>query len=189
LLREAAKHLDDGDEAAAVPCLAGYVEANPAHAVIRTHLAELLIKQKRDGEARVQLERYVADAQEQGEPATRHLVHAHTRLVEIAERDGDAYAEHLNRGVGLFRLVEQMLADPETARDESAQAMLFKAIEELKLAAKEKADEARPHWYLSEAWSHLGQSQPASASLRRAKKLAILGGLTPAESQALAMSR
>src|SRR5438045_7199049 len=74
LLKEAAKHLDEGDEAAALPCLTRYVAAHPEHVTIRAHLAELLLKLKKSAEAREQLERYGADAQVQGEPAAEHLI-------------------------------------------------------------------------------------------------------------------
>ncbi len=185
LLKEAAKHLDDGDDAAALPCLVRYVAAHPEHVTIRAHLAELLLKLKKPAEAREQLERYVADAQAQGEPAAKHLVHCHTRLVEIALEQGDAYAEYLNRGIGLFRVAEGLLHRDGGEDDPHAQTILFQAIAELKQAAKERPDEARPHWYLHECWSHLGQSQPAREHLARARRLAPLGHLTPAEEQAL----
>src|SRR5262245_64912620 len=78
------RSLDDGDDAGALPPLARYVAAHPEHVTIRAHLAELLLKLKKPGEAREQLERYVADAQVQGEPRSeehtselqslRHLV-------------------------------------------------------------------------------------------------------------------
>jgi predicted Zn-dependent protease len=181
LLKEAARRLDDGDDAAALPYLARYVAAHPEHVTIRAHLAELLLKLKKPDEAREQLERYVADAQAQGEPAAKHLVHCHTRLVEIAVEQGDAYAEHLNRGLGLFRLGERLVMREGGEDDPQVQKVLFQAIAELKLAATERPEEPRPNWYLHECWSHLGQSQPAREHLARARKLAALGGLTSAE--------
>jgi predicted Zn-dependent protease len=181
LLKEAARHLDEGDEAAALPCLTRYVAAHPDHVVIRAHLAELLLKLKKPAEARDQLERYVADAQAQGDAAAKHLVHCHIRLVEIAVEQGDEYAERLNRGIGLFRVAEGLLHRDGGADDPQVQKVLFQAIAELKLAVKERPDEARPHWYLHECWSHLGQSQPAREHLARARRLAPVGGLTAAE--------
>src|SRR5262245_15401445 len=150
LLKEAAKRLDDGDDAAALPYLSRYVAAHPEHVTIRAHLAELLLKLKKRDEAREQLERYVADAQAQGEPAAKHLVHCHTRLVEIAVEQGDAYAERLNRGLGLFRLGERLAMREGGEDDPQTQKVLFQAIAELKLAAKERPEEPRPHWYLHE---------------------------------------
>jgi tetratricopeptide (TPR) repeat protein len=183
LLRDAARRLDSGDNAAALPFLAQYVAAHPEHVTIRAHLAELLLKLDRNEEAREQLERYVADAQMQGEPACRHLAHCHTRLMELAQRRGDSYEEHLHRGIGLYRVAEQLQSQPVGADDPEAQKILFKAIAELTEAAKEQPDEPRPQWYLHEAWASLGQSQPANVSLRRARKLVALGGLTFVEEQ------
>jgi len=185
LLTEAAKHLDAGDEAAALPCLTRYVAAHPEQVTIRAHLAELLLRLKKPAEAREQLERYVADAQAQGDSAAKHLVHCHTRLVEIAVEQGDEYSEHLNRGIGLFRVAEGLLHRDGGEDDPKAQSVLFQAIAELKLAAKYRPEEARPHWYLYECWSHLGQSQPAREHLARARRLAPSGHLTPAEEVAL----
>jgi predicted Zn-dependent protease len=183
LLREAARQLDAGNNAAALPFLSEYVTAHPEHVTIRAHLAELLLKLDRTGEAREQLERYVADAQEQGDPAVRHLVHCHTRLMELAKRRGDGYEEQLHRGIGLYRLAEQLQAQPDGADDPNVEKTLFKAIDALKQAAKARPDEPRPQWYLHECWSSLGQSQPARQSLRRARRLAMLGGLTPNEEE------
>jgi predicted Zn-dependent protease len=185
LLKLAAQRLDEGDNAAALPYLTRYVAAHPEHVTIRAHLAELLLKLKKPGEAREQLERYVADAQDQGEPATKHLIHCHTRLVEIAVEQNDAYAEHLNRGIGMFRVAEGILHQEGGEDDPQAQKVLFQAIAELKLAAAERKDEAQPHWYLAECWSHLGQSQPAREHLARARRLAPISHLTPAEARAL----
>jgi predicted Zn-dependent protease len=188
LLQIAATHLQKGENAAALPYLTRYVEENPGHIAIRVHLAELLLKLDKPGEAREHLERYINDAQNQGDLVSQHMAHSFIRLMEIAQKQGDEYAEHLNRGIGLYCVAEQMLANPESTDEPSAQKSLFKAIEELKYAAKLRSDEPRPYWYLHEAWSSLGQSLPARQSLHRAQKRAVLGGLTPAEEQALAMA-
>jgi F0F1-type ATP synthase epsilon subunit len=187
-LKEAARHLDAGDERAALPLLAGYVEAHPDHATIRAHLAELLLRLHQPDEARRHLERYVADAQEQGEPVDQHLIHAETRLVEIARGQDDIYGERLHRGMGLYLLAERA-AKAEDIDESFVEKTLFQAIEELNAAARERAEEPRPHWYLYLAWSQLGQRLPADTHLRRARKLAIHDGLTPAETQALTLEQ
>lgn len=186
LLAQAARHLEDGDEEAALPCLTRYVEAHPDHATIRAHLAELLLRMQKPAEARSHLERYIADAQRQGDLAARHLVHSHTRLVEIATSQGDEFSEHLYRGVGLYLVAESVLK--QDAEDPSAQRILFQAIAELKLAVAIQPEEPRPHWYLYECWANLGQSQPARTHLLRARKLAPLGGLTSCEREMLALA-
>lgn len=187
LLKAAAKCLDEGDEAAALPLLAGYVEANPDHAIVRAHLAELLLRLHQPHQAKEQLERYVADAQEQGEPVDQHLVHAETKLVDIAIEQGDAYSERLHRGIGLFVLAERA-AKGDNVDEAFVEKTLFQAIAQLDQAAKESPDEARPHWYLYEAWSRLGQRLPADTHLRRARNLSVASGLTPAEAHALALA-
>jgi Tetratricopeptide repeat len=187
-LKEVARLLDAGDEAGALPLLAGYVNAHPDHATVRAHLAELLLRLHKPDEAKRHLERYVVDAQEQGEPVDQHLIHAETRLVQIARGQEDVYAERLHRGIGLYLLVEQS-AKAEDADDAFVEKTLFQAIAELKAAVKERPDEARPHWYLYQAWSQLGQRLPADTHLRRTRKLSPNDGLTPAEAQALLLAQ
>ena len=184
-LKEAANRLDVGDEAGALPSLTAYVAARPEHAAMRAHLAELLFRLHQPVAAKRHLERYVADAQEQGETSDLHLIHAQTRLVEIAAGEGDVFAERLHRGIGLYLLAERECAAREVD-DAFVEKTTFLAIAELKAAVAERPDEPRPHWYLFKAWSQLGQRLPAETHLRRARALALLGGLTPAETESLA---
>jgi len=181
-LKRAAECLERGDDPAALTHLTRYLAANPDHAVIRAHLAEVLMRRGLRADARREFERYIAGAQEQGE--SQRLIHAHTRLAEIATADGDEYREHLHRGIGLFLLAKQVLAKPEDDAPDP-QKLLFKAAAELKSASKVRPDEARAHWYAYEVWAHLGQSLPARTSLRRARDCAVLSDLTPAEREGL----
>lgn len=182
MLQQASDCLERGDEAGAVRRLNEYVEANPSHALVRAHLAELLIRQDRRAEAKRQFIAYVELAQQQGEPADRHLLLSHTRLAEIARDDGDAFAEHLHRGIGLWLLARQVRKLPDPGDDSpDPQPLLFKAVRELKKAAAIRNDDARPHWYLNQVWSDLGQHHPAVQSLRRAKESAPLTVLTATE--------
>jgi len=188
LLQAAAMHLQKGENAAALPCLTRYVEQNPDQVVMRAHLAELLLKLDKADEAREQLERFIVDSQLQGELASQQLANGYIRLMEIAQKQGDDYAEHLNRGIGLYCIAEQILARPGGNENPGAEKSLFKAIDELKLAAHLRPDQPRPQWYLHESWSALGQSQPAHQALRRSRKLTVFGGLTPAEAESLALA-
>ena len=129
------------------------------------HLAELLCKLDHKAEARQQFEQYIRDAQIQGGTSGKHLISAHTRLVELA--DGDEYAEHLNRGIGLLLLARQLLNRPEKDGTPDPQKLLFQSAAELKEAVERKPDAARPQWYLYETWSELGQQLPARRSLRQ----------------------
>ncbi len=186
----AAQCLEKGDEAGALPHLSAYMEAHPDHAAIRVHLAEVLMKLDRKAEAKKQFEQYVRDAQQQGGEAGKHLIHVHTRLVELARGAGDVgeqYGEHLNRGIGLLLLAEQLLGRPATEGDPKPQSLLVNAVAELTQAAELKPDAARPRWYLSETYSQLSQQLPARRNLRRAHDLAELSDLTPGEQQALTL--
>jgi tetratricopeptide (TPR) repeat protein len=187
-LQMAAACLERGDDADALRHLARYIEAHPEHVTIRAHYAELLLRQKRRDEARRQFERYVADAQLQGEPATKHLVHVETRLVEIAQANDATYDEHLHRGIGLLLLARQVAARPDSEGPDP-EKMLFKAASELQEASKEQPDAARPYWYAYEVWSQLGQQLPAQKNLRRALAAGPVSDLTAAEKNELNLAR
>src|SRR4029078_3609020 len=95
--------------------LARYLEAQPDHLVVRTHYAELLLRLARPQEAQAQYERFVEDVQSKDELADQHLVHCHSRLMEIAQARSDAYGERLHRGIGLYLLAVQRARLPEPA--------------------------------------------------------------------------
>lgn len=178
LLRQAAQCLDHGDDLAALDHLRQYVAAFPEHLSMRAHLAELLLKLGRTDQAREQYEHYLAECPAYGEAAA-HRVHCHTRLVELAMTRGDDYAEHLHRGGGLLALAEQIQRqDPDSPE---VQRILFQAIAELKNAAAARPEEPRPHLWLALCWNHLGQTQPAREHRAKARHLALLGDLSPAE--------
>jgi hypothetical protein len=184
----AATYLELGNEAAACPHLGMYVEARPNEGMLRAHYAELLFRLNKPNEAREQFTRYMADAQEQGEPASSSLIHCHSRLMEIAQKENDAYAEHLNRGIGLLLLARARVAVDDPGGDQDREGLLCKAAAELALARLEQPDEARPCWYLHEVWSQLAQRQPADRWLREADTAAPFSSLTPAEQRGLQLA-
>jgi tetratricopeptide (TPR) repeat protein len=186
----AAAHIQQGDEAAAAKHLAEYLAAFPDHHVVRAHYAELLLRLHRTREAQAQFERFIADVQDDSELAKKHLVHCNSRLMEIAEDEGDEYGEHLHRGIGLYLLGCERagLPDPEDG-DLSVESVLCKAAGELTMAHMLRRDEARPCWYLYEVWSRLGQRQPALRHLREADSTAAFSYLTPAERRSLELAR
>src|SRR5262245_7397511 len=106
----AAAHMEAGDEQAACRHLGAYVAAHPEHTLMRSHYAELLPRLHRARAARRHFERCCADALEQPGEFSRHLVHTHTRLMEIARSDEDEYAEHLHRGLGMYWLARERRA-------------------------------------------------------------------------------
>jgi tetratricopeptide (TPR) repeat protein len=183
----AAVHLEIGDDAGACPHLGMYVEARPDQVVVRGHYAELLYRLNREQEARAQFDRFVIDAQEQGGAAARNLLHCHSRLMEIAEKDEDSYAEHLNRGIGLL-LLARARAELSDEKDLEQEGLLCKAAGELTLARQERPDEARPCWYLYEVWSALAQQQPATRCLHAARAAAPFSYLTPTEQRSLQLA-
>jgi tetratricopeptide (TPR) repeat protein len=172
-----------------VRCYEQSLASFPEHHVVRANYAELLLRLHRTAEARAQFERFVADVQDDPQLA-KHLVHCHSRLMEIAQEEGDDYAEHLHRGIGLYLLARERaeLPDDVTEDELTVEAVLCKAAGELTVARMARRDEARPCWYLYAVWSSLGQRQPALRHLRLADALAPFSDLTPAEKRDLALA-
>jgi tetratricopeptide (TPR) repeat protein len=183
----AAAFLARGEDERAAPYLERYVADQPDHLVARAHYAELLLRLKRPAAARAQFERFIADAQDDEVLARQHLVHCHSRLMEIAEGEEDDYGEHLHRGIGLYLLACQSEA-LEAEGGLSVEGTLFKAIAELTLARLGRPEAARPCWYLYAAWSRLAQHQPAARWLRTAEAAATLSDLTPSEKRQLRLA-
>ena len=181
----AAAYLDKGDDEHAGEHLARYLQARPQHCTVRAHYAELLLRLNQVHAARLQWERFDADAQDQDGTAHGELVHCHSRLMEIAEREDDDYAAHLHRGIGLYLLARQQEALPADEEGFSPESLLCQAAGELILALRLRPDEARPCWYLFAVWSQLAQRQPAARWLRAAEDAAPFSYLTPAERRAL----
>jgi tetratricopeptide (TPR) repeat protein len=177
----AAAYLALGQNEQAAGQLDRYLQAQPDHYVVRGQYAELLLRLNRNKAARAQFERFESDIQDHETLAEQHLVHCHTRLLDIARSAEDVYEMHLHRGLGLYWLARQhaILADPEG--ELSSEGLLCQAASELALARRERPDEVRPCWYLHEVWSRLGQHQPATRWLRAAEAAAPFGYLTPGE--------
>jgi tetratricopeptide (TPR) repeat protein len=181
----AAAYLAQGRDEQAAPHLARYLDAQPEHLVVRAHYADLLLRLNRPRGAREQFERFVADVQDHDSLARQHLVHCHSKLMEIAEAEEDAYGEHLHRGIGLYHLACRRAELQEEGGPLTVEGLLCKAAAELTLARMERPEEARPYWYLYEVWTCLGQRHPAARCLRTAASTAALSFLTPAEQRAL----
>jgi len=184
----AAAHLELGDDAGACAHLSRYVTANPEQLLMRVHLADLLLRLERAVEAGTEFERCVARAQERDDPSGRHLIHCHTRLMEIAEAAEDSYNAHLHRGIGLFHLAVQRATLGAGDEELSPEALLCKAAGELTLARLERPDEARPSWYLHEVWARLAQRRPARRCLQAAAAAAPFSYLTAAEQRGVQLA-
>ncbi len=184
----AAAYLAEGKDQEAAPHLARYLAAQPDHLVIRAHYAELLLRLEQRDDAREQFERFIAEVQDHEALAREHLVHCHSRLMEIAEGEEDEYAEHLHRGIGLYLLALQRARLPDPEGPLSTESLLCKAAGELTAARLRRPEEARPWWYLSAVWTELAQQQPASRCLRVAAAVAPLSYLTPTERRNLLLA-
>jgi tetratricopeptide (TPR) repeat protein len=187
-LSMAAAYLEKGQEKKAAGWMARYLEQQPDHHMVRSHYAELLLRLNQPGQARQQLERFIADIQDEAELADQHLVRSHSRLMEIATQEQDEYAEHLHRGIGLFVLGCQRAELAGEAGELSAEGLLCQAAGELTLARLQCPEEARASWYLFQTWKHLAQQQPALKALRQAEEAAPFSYLTPTEQRDLQLA-
>src|SRR5262249_46247469 len=91
----AAAYVGKGLDEQALPHFALYLAAQPDHLVVRAHYADVLMRLGQLQAARAQFERFAAEVQDHPELASQHLVHCHSRLMEIAEVEDDEYSEHL----------------------------------------------------------------------------------------------
>ena len=185
LLNRAVALLEKGLDAEALPHLERYVHERPEQLLARANLGELLFRQQKLPESRLQFELFIGMAQEQGDPAFRYLIHAHSRLVEISEALENVYDEHLNRGIGLYLLAQKRATEPDPNGDYSTDSLLMKAAGELRDARAEQPDESRPSYYLYQIWTRLGQHSAAQRALAAAEGHALLSRLTPLERRQL----
>jgi tetratricopeptide (TPR) repeat protein len=181
----ATAYLEKKNSNSACEHLGIYLDARPGQFVLRFRYAELLARVDKTAAARGELERLVAEIQEEGDAANQNIIHAHERLMQWAENDHDEYDEHLHRGIGLFLLARKRstLGDPEG--ELPCESLLCHAAAELTKARLARPEEARPCWYLFEVWSQLGQRLPAVAQLKQAQAASPFTYLTPAEQRAL----
>jgi tetratricopeptide (TPR) repeat protein len=180
----AAAYLELGEPRHACDHLARYVAAHPRDLEIRSHYAEMLWRLRRLCQARVEFEHCIEAGQERG-TATQELIHCHSRVMEIAEEQEDAYGEHLHRGIGLYLLGCASAGVAGAESELPSEGLFCKAAGELTLAQEERPDEARPAWYLYTVWSRLAQRPPALRCLREAGAAAPFSYLTPTEQRAL----
>ncbi|MBM4069040.1 MAG: hypothetical protein FJ271_08865 [Planctomycetes bacterium] len=183
-LAQAAGCLERGDEAGACHFLAKHIADHPNHVSLRAQYAELLMQLKRLPEARDEFERFAAVAQERGEKMLPLLVHAHSRLVELAEGREDDYQIHLQRGLGLYWLARRSTAESQNG-ELPAEGLYFKAAADLIRAHNLEPEQARPCWYLHLIWRDLARQQQAQRWLRDTRELAADSYLTPGEQRRL----
>lgn len=181
LLTLAAECMQRGDEPAAAAHLDAYVRAHPDQLMFRAHLAELLLRVDRPADAKAHFERFVAGAQAATGPPHDHLVHCHTRLMEIGQKTDDRFAELFHRGVGLVLLA----AD---ADDDTREEILCQALRALVEAKELRPTDPRVQLYLADAHDLAGNRRAADVARAAARNLGRPGALTPTESARLGLS-
>ena len=169
-LRLAAEHLDRADEAGAVPHLLAHLRLQPDALMVRAYLGELLMKTGNRPESQSQFERFTRDAAGATGPAKKHLIHVHTRLMELAGQTDDTFGEQLHRGIGLLLLVKQWHESSAPADEALAERTLVQAAQALKRADGEKPNEARVWLYLAEVWYELEQPSSARNAIRKVRQ-------------------
>lgn len=184
-LGRAAACVERGDEPAAIPHLEAHLAARPHAVMIRAYLAELLLRTGRPVEARDHYEQFTRQACGLSGAAAEQLVHAHTRLMEIAEVHHDRFREQLHRGIGLVLLVRQWDGEPPADDGELAEETLAKAARALREAERRAPADPRPGVYLAEVYERLGQPTAARAAARRASARLPDPTLSDEESTAL----
>lgn len=174
----AAECLARNDRTGAAVHLESHVRAHPDQIMFRAQLAELLAAARKDADAKFHFERFADDARAAAGPPRDHLVHVHTRLMEIAARGGDRFGEAYHRGVGLLLLVKEQ--DGAADRDaDFCEEMLCKAMKALADAKELKPDEPRVRAYLAEVYERAGNHRGAEAERAAAGKSVTPSGLTP----------
>jgi hypothetical protein len=167
-LRAAALLVDRGEIAPAIPHLKAHLKQHPDAPMIRAYLAELLMKVGHEGEAKTQYERFVRDADGKDGLAKHHLVHAHTKLMEIAAESDDTFHEYYHRGVALMHLASPAADGGETWNEET----LSKAMIAIRAAIAAEPGDPKPLLPLMEIQLRL--DQPAAARQTRMKLKAVL---------------
>lgn len=160
----AAERMDRGDAAGAVPHLAAHVDRFPDHVAIRALLAEQYLTAGESGAARGEFERLADDY---ASDVTKHrdgLVHSHTRLMQLAQSDGDEPREAYHRGAGLIYLASGW--DAKTGDPTLTERTLSQALTHLRVAAATRPDDARLHVLLGDVLTRLGQPAAARVAYR-----------------------
>ncbi len=171
-LEFAANALERGDDASAIAHLKAHLDDQPEDAFTRLQLAEREFRSERLNDAQSSFEHFVAQAQLVDGPIRNSLLHAHTRLMLIAQQLDDEYSEQLHRGIGLWVLVQQWDHNPARRDESHSNETLQKAARALRLACNRKSDCCRPNFYLALVYERMGQLSPSRTSLKKASNTA-----------------
>ena len=155
--------------------------------MFRAQLAELLLRLDRTTEAKAEFEQFIAAAQDATGPARGHVVHCHTRLMEIAQRAADPFAEAFHRGVGLVLVVTSLDATGATDDADSREEIVCLAVTALTEARERRPTDPRAALYLADAHDLAGNRRAADVARAAARNLLAPGALTPGESMRLGL--
>lgn len=178
----AAECLDRSDSKAAVLHLSKYVRENPDHVMIRSLLAEQLMKLGNYAEAKMEFERTADEYRTNIGKHRESLVQCHTRLMQIAQEKGDEPMECFHRGAGLYLMAEGW--DLKTHDAKLTERTLTQAMENLREAAEKKPNDAQAQLLFGDVLSRIGQHSAAKTAYRKALALPP-GSLTEAEKNRL----
>jgi hypothetical protein len=185
LLVKSAARLENQDFDGAIHLLHRYLQRCPDAMIIRLQLAELLFQRNRLDESRWQFAIAVEQMEEAAVVPVRYALHAHSRLMEIAQSSEEHFEEELHRGIGLLLLAEKRLAEPNQ-QEVTAEELLGRAQTALQRARRLRPQDARPLLFLVQVWLDLQQRDNARAFLALAERLAFSSSLTPSENARLA---
>jgi len=167
-----------GDHAKAAVHLEAHVRVHPEQFLFRVQLAELLMRIGRDEAAKVHFEQFASDAGRSSGPLKKHLVHVHTRLMEIGQQNDDRATEVFHRGVGLLLLIAEQDGLPE--RDEDfCEEMLCQALKALVEAKELKPGDVQVRLRLAEAYDRMGNRRAADAERTVARTAVTPTGAKP----------
>jgi hypothetical protein len=169
----AARCLEAGDESTACTHLEAHVRAHPDQVMFRAHLAELFVKVGKDTEAKRHFERFVADARTATGTPRAHRVHCHTRLMEIAQRADDRFAELFHRGAGLLLLVKEQDREPATHDENFREEVLCKAMAALREAKELRPADPRVRLLLADVYDRAGNRRAADVERAAARNVAV----------------
>jgi len=161
-LARVAEFWERGDRRQAARSLEAYVERHPRQFLFRVHLAELLLNLGEEAAAQAHFERFLEEARQATGPVRGYRVHAHTRLMEIAQRTGDRVAELGHRGCGLLELLAESEDQPD--RDAAFQEeILCQALKALREARRLGSHDPRLNEALAEVYERTNNRLAAEA--------------------------
>ena len=179
-----------GNDVLASVHLKCYLDLEPENVVARQNYADLLLRMEQVDKAKEQFELFLKEAQKFGPEAQKLMVHTHSRLMSIAQMEGDEYSEHLHRGIGMYYLGLEKERNPDEFKEEDhkPEAILIRAAAELTQARMLRSDQVKSCWYLYLVWDKLCCSQPANRWLKLVSQEASLNQLTPREYEAFQLA-